>query len=520
MWSWRKYARSRVILALHDLCHGRRPMSDVRVRFAPSPTGEMHLGSLRTALYNYLFARKYGGKFLLRIEDTDQSRVVPGAAERIVDTLCWAGLCPDEGPGLGGSVGPYVQSQRINFYQEYAHRLLETGHAYRCYCSEARLEILRKNALRNQELPRYDNRCRSLEKKPPGQQPYVIRLKLTEGNLTFQDGVHGPVTLNLAQTEGDPVILKSDGFPTYHLACVVDDRLMRVTDVLRGVEWQVSTPKHLMLYSALGWEPPRFWHLPLLLNKDGTKLSKRRDDIRVEKLREQGFSPEAVLNLLVLAGGGFGKQYKDQFLRLSEMVDQFSPDDLKAGSCRLDTDRLQSLNKLHLHSCLGSEDGTRMLARQLQQLLAEQESSAVSASFSEHDIIHVLHQTKERIDSLHDLLTPDMAFIWSDPVLSSQDQQKPEVIAAVSHLCSQLKSLDTSQYNSDSLSQLLRSVASEAGLKYSDFMRHLRLLLSGLKQGPGVAEMMLLLGKERTLHRLQRVPGTTNNASFGAVREA
>ncbi|KAH7962837.1 hypothetical protein HPB52_018177 [Rhipicephalus sanguineus] len=198
MWSLRKHARSRVILALQNLCQWTRSMSEIR------------------------------------------SRVVPGAAERIVDTLRWAGLCPDEGPGLGGSVGPYVQSQRLKFYQEHAHRLLETGHAYRCYCSEARLEILRKNALRNQEMPRYDNRCRSLEKSPPGNQPYVIRLK---------------------------VILKSDGFPTYHLACVVDDRLMKVTDVLRGVEWQVSTPKHLMLYSALGWEPPRFWHLPLLLNK-------------------------------------------------------------------------------------------------------------------------------------------------------------------------------------------------------------------------------------------------------------
>ncbi|XP_070384675.1 nondiscriminating glutamyl-tRNA synthetase EARS2, mitochondrial-like [Dermacentor albipictus] len=174
MWSCGKYARSRVILSLHDLCHWRRSVSDVRVRFAPSPTGEMHLGSLRTALYNYLFAKKYGGKFLLRIEDTDQqSRVVEsGAAERIVDTLCWAGPCPDEGPGLGGSAGPYVQ----------------TGHAYWCYCLELWLEILQKNALRNQELPRYDNRCHLLEKNPPGQQPYAIRLKLTEGNLTFQDG--------------------------------------------------------------------------------------------------------------------------------------------------------------------------------------------------------------------------------------------------------------------------------------------------------------------------------------------
>lgn len=482
----------------------KRSMSDVRVRFAPSPTGEMHLGSLRTALYNYLYARKHGGQFLLRIEDTDQTRVVPGATERIVETLQWAGLCPDEGPGLGGAVGPYVQSERIKLYQQYAHELLESGHAYRCYCSEGRLEVLRKNALRNREIPRYDNRCRSLHQGAHKEgQPYTVRLKLTEGDLTFEDGVHGPVTLDISQTEGDPVVLKSDGFPTYHLACVVDDRLMGVTDVLRGVEWQVSTPKHLMLYHALGWEPPRFWHLPLLLNKDGTKLSKRRDDIQVNKLREQGFSPDAVLNLLVLAGGGFGKQGKDQFLQLPEMVEKFSPDDLKAGSCRLDTERLQSLNRLHLQSCLRSEDGTLLLARQLQQLLPSQQLG----SFTERDIVHVLHQTKDRISSLHELLTPEMSFIWCDPVPGSHDEQwhKPEMLSAVSSLCSQLESLDNDQFNNrEALSSLLRSTASEAGLKFSDLTRHLRLLLSGLKQGPGVGEMLVLLGKERALRRLQQ----------------
>lgn len=504
MCSWSKYARMRSLLAhCVSVRYSKRLMSDVRVRFAPSPTGEMHLGSLRTALYNYLYARKYGGQFLLRIEDTDQTRVVPGAAERIVETLRWAGLCPDEGPGLGGTVGPYVQSERIKLYQEYAHKLLESGHAYRCYCSEGRLEILRKNALRNQEVPRYDNCCRSLPREAHKEgQPYTVRLKLTEGDLTFDDGVHGPVTLDISKTEGDPVVLKSDGFPTYHLACVVDDRLMGVTDVLRGVEWQVSTPKHLMLYHAFGWEPPRFWHLPLLLNKDGTKLSKRRDDIQVNKLREQGFSPEAVVNLLVLAGGGFGKQGKDQFLQLPEMVDKFSPDDLRTGSCRLDTERLQSLNRLHLQSCLGSEEGTLLLARQLQQLLPSQQLG----SFTEQDIMHVLHQTKDRISSLHELLTPDMSFIWSDPIPGSHDEQwhKPETLAAVSSLCNQLESLDGDQFNRDVLSSLLRSTASEAGLKFSDLMHHLRLLLSGLKQGPGVAEMLVLLGKERALRRLQQ----------------
>ncbi|CAN7996316.1 unnamed protein product [Ixodes hexagonus] len=525
MCSWSRSLSARRALLFHwsqrflgSTSNSDKGDSTVRVRFAPSPTGEMHLGSLRTALYNYLFAKKRGGQFILRIEDTDQTRVVPGAARRIVDTLEWAGLTPDEGPSLGGDSGPYVQSERIQLYREYAHRLLEAsskacltsfgcyaGHAYRCICTDARLDLLRKDALRNRQIPRYDNRCRSLDPDSPklAGQPHVIRFKLFEGDLTFEDGVHGPVTLNTAEREGDPVILKSDGFPTYHLACVVDDHLMRVSHVLRGVEWQVSTPKHIMLHTALGWEPPRFFHLPLLLNKDGTKLSKRQGDVHVEKLKEAGFSPEALINFLVLAGGGFGKQEKDTFYDLEDMVAQFNPDELKGSSCRLDPERLVHLNRLHLCRSLDDPGKTLALAGELRRLLNQRQEPVPGDALSDDDLLHVLQETKGRLTSLNDLLSPSMEFVWRSPP-DEGGQLSAENRDALRELYDCLESIGREKFDRNTLGVLLHDVSSDKGVKYSQMMQSLRKLLSGMQKGPGVAEMMALLGKERTLQRLQR----------------
>lgn len=513
MCSWSRYLSTRRLLFsyrslryLASATSSYKCDANVRVRFAPSPTGEMHLGSLRTALYNYLFAKKRGGQFILRIEDTDQTRSVPGAAQRIVDTLEWAGLAPDEGPSLGGDFGPYVQSERIRLYQEYAHRLLETGHAYRCFCTDVRLDLLRKDAMRNRQIPRYDNRCRSLapDSTKLSGKPHVIRFKLSEGDLTFEDGVHGPVTLNTAEREGDPVILKSDGFPTYHLACVVDDHLMRVSHVLRGVEWQVSTPKHIMLHEALGWEPPRFFHLPLLLNKDGTKLSKRQGDVHVGKLKDAGFSPETLLNFLVLAGGGFGKQEKDTFYDLDDMVSQFNPDELKGSSCRLDPERLVQLNRLHLRRCLDDPEKTPNLAGDLRRLLDQRQEPVSSDFLSDDDLVRVLRETAGRLTSLKDLLDPSMDFVWRSPSLVEEDLPSIENRDALQDLCSHLESVSVDKFNRETLGVLLHNAASDRGIKYSQLMQSLRKLLSGLQKGPGVAEMMTLLGKERTLQRLRK----------------
>uniref|UniRef100_A0A803T7W8 Nondiscriminating glutamyl-tRNA synthetase EARS2, mitochondrial n=1 Tax=Anolis carolinensis TaxID=28377 RepID=A0A803T7W8_ANOCA len=273
--------------------------------------GFLHLGGLRTALYNYLFARKHNGRFLLRLEDTDQSRLVDGAAQGIEDMLEWAGISPDESPRRGGSVGPYLQSQRLGLYREASDFLLDKGAAYRCFCTPRRLELLKKEALRNRQTPRYDNRCRHLspsqvEEKLSQGTDHAVRFRLEQGaEEPFLDLVYGWSRHEVSSVEGDPVILKSDGFPTYHLANVVDDHRMGISHVLRGTEWLTSTSKHLLLYRAFEWQPPRFGHLPLLLNRDGSKLSKRQGDLFVEGFVREGCLPEALLDLLTNCGSGF-----------------------------------------------------------------------------------------------------------------------------------------------------------------------------------------------------------------------
>ncbi|KAM9057715.1 nondiscriminating glutamyl-tRNA synthetase EARS2, mitochondrial isoform 6-T6 [Megaptera novaeangliae] len=324
----------------------------VRVRFAPSPTGFLHLGGLRTALYNYIFAKKHRGSFILRLEDTDQTRLVPGAAENIEDMLEWAacvvGIPPDESPRRGGPAGPYLQSQRLALYAQATEALLKSGAAYPCFCSPQRLELLKREALRNRQTPRYDNRCRSLSEAQVAQKlakdpKPAIRFHLEGEAPAFQDLVYGWNRHEVASVEGDPVILKSDGFPTYHLACVVDDHHMGISHVLRGSEWLVSTSKHLLLYQALGWQPPRFAHLPLLLNRDGSKLSKRQGDIFLEHFAAAGFLPDALLDIITSCGSGFAENQMGR--TLPELITQFDLTRVTCHSALLDLEKLPEFNR-------------------------------------------------------------------------------------------------------------------------------------------------------------------------------
>jgi len=281
----------------------------IKTRFAPSPTGYLHIGGLRTALYNYLFAKQNQGKFFLRIEDTDQTRYVAGAEKALLLTLQKMGLKSDEGPRMDKSLrikekgknGPYFQSKRLKIYQEYAQKLVEKGQAYYCFCSEERLADLRAKQQANEQPSRYDGLCRKLSEnvmKSKLQNPifkFVIRLKVPEsGEVVFKDIIRGEVKFQTEDID-DQILLKSDGFPTYHLAVVVDDHLMGVSHVIRGEEWLSSSPKHILLYKAFGWTPPQFAHLPLLLNKDRSKLSKRQGDVAVEDYLNKGYLPEALL---------------------------------------------------------------------------------------------------------------------------------------------------------------------------------------------------------------------------------
>jgi glutamyl-tRNA synthetase len=279
----------------------------VRTRFAPSPTGYLHVGGLRTALFNYLVSRKSKGTFILRIEDTDRKRQVVEAVEGLIGMLRWAGIEYDEGPDKDGGYGPYIQSRRLDTYAQHALRLIEDGTAYYCFCSAERIERIRQEQQAAKEHPGYDRTCRSIEpdesaRRVSAGEPHVVRMKLpVDGEAVFTDMVRGEVRIPYGVLD-DQVIVKSDGYPTYHLAVVVDDHLMNITHVIRGEEWLSSTPKHLLLYEYFGWEMPRFAHLPLLLNPDRSKLSKRQGHVAVEDFRAMGILPEALVNFIALLG--------------------------------------------------------------------------------------------------------------------------------------------------------------------------------------------------------------------------
>ncbi|MDX9925164.1 MAG: glutamate--tRNA ligase, partial [Ignavibacteriaceae bacterium] len=325
-------------------------MENIRVRFAPSPTGYLHVGGLRTALYNYLFAKRNNGKFILRIEDTDQSRYVEGAVENLINALKWAGLEFDEGPDKDGGFGPYFQSQRLDIYNKYAAKLVEKKNAYFCFCTPERLTSLRDEQ-KNQNLQaKYDKHCLSLSEAQIKENlntgmPYVIRLKVPIGEkVVFNDIIRNRVEFDTA-TIDDQVLIKSDGFPTYHLANVIDDHLMEISHVIRGEEWLSSTPKHVLLYNFFGWELPLFAHLPLLLNPDKTKLSKRQGDVAVEDYRAKGYSPEALVNFVALLGWNAGDD--KEFYYMDELIEKFSLDRVNNSGAVFDIQKLNWLNTEH-----------------------------------------------------------------------------------------------------------------------------------------------------------------------------
>ncbi|XP_032460483.1 probable glutamate--tRNA ligase, mitochondrial isoform X2 [Phocoena sinus] len=477
----------------------------VRVRFAPSPTGFLHLGGLRTALYNYIFAKKHGGSFILRLEDTDQTRLVPGAADNIEDMLEWAGIPPDESPRRGGPAGPYLQSQRLALYAQATEALLKSGAAYPCFCSPQRLELLKREALRNRQTPRYDNRCRSLSEaqvaqklakdpKPP------IRFHLEGEAPAFQDLVYGWNRHEVASVEGDPVILKSDGFPTYHLACVVDDHHMGISHVLRGSEWLVSTSKHLLLYQALGWQPPRFAHLPLLLNRDGSKLSKRQGDIFLEHFAAAGFLPDALLDIITSCGSGFAENQMGR--TLPELITQFDLTRVTCHSALLDLEKLPGFNRLHLRRLVSDKTQRRQLVGKLQALVEE----AFGSQLQDRDVLDAAYV--ERIILLRqDLVSPAHSYLWTRPAVSRAQlgavSEKVDVIAkrVLGLLEGPGMSLTQDMLNGE-LKKLSEGLE---GTKHSNVMKLLRVALSGQLQGPPVAEMMLSLGPKEVRERIQKV---------------
>ena len=326
-------------------------MNKVRTRFAPSPTGFLHIGSLRTVLFGYLIAKKYKGDFILRIEDTDQKRQVEGAVEKLQEIIAWLGIEFDEGPGLYGEHGPYIQSERIEIYNKFKNQLLEKGEAYPCFCSSERLQKMREDQQKNKQAPRYDRCCRDLskenvEKKIKNGESFVIRQKIPlEGEITVYDELKGEIKFKCADLD-DQILIKANGIPTYQFANVVDDHEMKISHVLRGDEWIPSFPKNILLYQSFGWTPPKFVHMPLTLNKGGGKLSKRQGDVAVEDYRDKGYLQEALINFSILQG--WHPKDDNEILSLDEVREKFEIKDMGTSPGIFDIDKLDYFNGYYI----------------------------------------------------------------------------------------------------------------------------------------------------------------------------
>src|SRR4051812_47617415 len=337
----------------------------VRVRIAPSPTGDPHVGTAYIALFNYVFARQQGGKFILRIEDTDQTRARSDSEQMIYDALHWVGLAWDEGPDVGGPHAPYRQSERAAIYQEHAQKLLASGRAYRCFCTEDRLAKLRVQQEAEKKTKGYDRHCRGIA---PGEsesraaaEPFVVRLAVPlDGTVTWKDELREAPQQRDVHDIDDQVLLKSDGLPTYHLANVVDDHLMEITHVIRAEEWMSSTPKHVLLYQAFGWDQPAWHHMPLLRNADKSKISKRKNPVSINYYRDTGVLPHALLNFLGLMGWSFGGD-REKFT-LDEMIAAFSWDRISLGGPVFSLDKLTWLNELYIHDLSDAQLAATLVA--------------------------------------------------------------------------------------------------------------------------------------------------------------
>lgn len=471
-----------------------------RVRFAPSPTGYLHIGGLRTALYNYLFAKNKNGKLILRIEDTDRKRFVEGAIENLIDTLNWAGISFDEGPDIGGESGPYLQSERLHIYQELAQKLISEGKAYYCFCTPERLEKL-KEEQQKQKLPqaKYDKHCLNfsqseIDEKLNSNVPFVIRLNVKQDQkVIFNDVIRETVEFDTNNID-DQVLLKSDGFPTYHLANVVDDHLMEITHVIRGEEWLSSTPKHIILYDYFGWEKPVFAHLPLLLNPDKSKLSKRQGDVAVEDYREKGYLKEALINFVALLGWNFGDD--KEFYEMDELIEKFSLDRVHKAGAVFNLEKLNWLNYEHLRKKTDAE-----VLKMLRAEIAKSEFK--STIYSDDYLLKVITSMKERVSFVKEYLTKSPYFFQAPETYEEQNLKKrwkQDSAELLIKLKERFEQLDNP--SKEDLEKVLDEIASQLDVNKGKLVHPLRIAVSGVGEGPGVYDIVSVLGKDETISRI------------------
>jgi len=524
-------------------------MKKIRTRFAPSPTGYLHVGSLRTALYCYLFAKHNDGDFVLRVEDTDRSRYVEGSIENLVKVLHSVGLEYSEGIILDsdgkiankGDFGPYMQSQRLEIYKKYANELIKNNHAYYCFCSQERLAEMRKEQQARKLAPMYDGKCRNLSKEEVENllnkttpspsfskegSSYVIRLKVPKDGFTeFEDLVYGKIRIE-NKTIDDQVIMKSDGFPTYHLANVVDDHLMEISHVIRAVEWLPSTPKHIILYKAFNWELPKFAHLTLLLNPDKSKLSKRQGDVAVEDYLKKGYLPEALLNFILLLG--WNPKTEEEIFSLEEMIKRFDLSGVNKTGAIFNVEKLDWINGAYIRR-LPLDELTKLCVPYLIEAGIIKVSSIKYQVLSSGEEIsfdylkQILKLEQERIKKLSDIVEitkyffispspspspslpadiPDMEYdvaILKWKKMSFDDVRKNLELAY-----DELEKIDEKDFGKDNLEKVLRNLMEKNNIKAGELLWPLRVALTGLKASPSPFEVAEVLGKGKVLERIKK----------------
>lgn len=475
----------------------------VRVRFAPSPTGYPHIGNIRTVVFNWLFARQQHGKFVLRIEDTDRERFVEDALQVIEDSLVWLGIDWDEGPDKGGDYGPYVQSKRLAIYREKAEELVAQGQAYRCNCSPERLERIREAQRAQGQTPMYDGLCRN---KPPDaispDEPHVIRLKVPhEGQTTFHDVLRGDITFENALID-DQILLKSDGFPTYHLAVVVDDHMMGITHVMRGDDWIPSTPKRILLYKAFGWELPTFIHVPLVLGPDGKKLGKRHGATSVDEFRRQGYLPDALFNFLALLGWAPGEGDEQEIFSREELIERFDVKRINLSPAVFSYEKLDWMNGVYIRQMSEQE-----LLKALIPFWADAgliQSPVPTETLPTLRLLVPLVQ--ERLKTLRDVVAlTDFVFqeIETPPVEAfiGKKMTAEESLNAIRAVQRRLSALV--QFTGDEIEVAMRALAKELGLKGGQLFGIVRNAVTAKQVSPPLFGSIQALGRERTLKRLE-----------------
>lgn len=475
-------------------------MSKIRTRFAPSPTGRMHVGNLRTALYAYLIAKHEGGDFILRIEDTDQERLVEGAVDIIYRTLAKTGLVHDEGPDKDGGVGPYVQSERQEkgIYLEYAKKLIEKGEAYYCFCTPERLEGL-KTTVAGKEIAQYDKHCANLSKEEVEENlkkgiPYVIRQNNPkEGTTTFHDEIYGDITVDNSELD-DMVLIKSDGYPTYNFANVVDDHLMGITHVVRGNEYLSSSPKYNRLYEAFGWEVPVYVHCPLITNEEHQKLSKRSGHSSYEDLVEQGYLTEAIVNFVALLG--WSPEDNREIFSLEELVEVFDYRHMSKAPAVFDMVKLAWMNGEYLKK-MDLEDFLPLATPYLKEVITKELDLRKIAELVKTRI-ELLPQIKDHIDFFEELPDYDVA-IYTHKKMKTNSENSLEVLKEILEV---LK--DFNDWTVEGLHDKIMEYIKEKGIKNGQGLWPIRTAVSGKQSSPGGAfEIMDILGKDESLRRIQ-----------------